>query len=388
MSNTVRSALVKPMQARSPEESHRTSTSLELLFDLVFVVAVALASAYLHHGIAENHTIHAVLSFFMTFFAIWWAWMGFTWFASAYDVDDFPYRLLVLLQMIGALVLAAGIPSAFENSDFSLVTVGYVIMRIALISQWIRAWRADVMRRATIQVYIVGLFVLQMAWVALLFAPAQFKYIGFIILVIGELMIPILAEGKGFTPFNLEHITERYGLFTIIVLGESILAASTAFQYAFKNEQLNPEIIKVAIGGVLTLFSMWWLYFIQKEHPINTSLKKAIFWGYGHYFMFVAAAALGAGLGVMVDFYLGKSHISSVAAGMAVAIPVVVFIISLAIVHGRIERINAPFVAFVCSILAILATPWLKDTALWIGVILSLYLSFILLKTAAQPNHE
>ena len=60
----------------------------------------------------------------MVFFAIWWAWMNFTWFASAYDCDDVPYRLAVFVQIAGALILAGGIPSMFETREPNLATVG------------------------------------------------------------------------------------------------------------------------------------------------------------------------------------------------------------------------------------------------------------------------
>jgi len=97
------------MKPRSPDEAHRASTPLELLFDLVFVVAVAQAASGLHHGIAEGHMTDSLVSFGMVFFAIWWAWMSFTWFASAYDNDDILYRLLVFVQMTGALIVASGL---------------------------------------------------------------------------------------------------------------------------------------------------------------------------------------------------------------------------------------------------------------------------------------
>jgi low temperature requirement protein LtrA len=70
---------------------------------------------------------------------LWWAWGNFTWFASAYDTDDVPYRLLTLLQMAGVLVFAAGIPAAFQRFDLATVVAGYVIMRLALVAQWLRA---------------------------------------------------------------------------------------------------------------------------------------------------------------------------------------------------------------------------------------------------------
>ena len=103
------------MRARSPHEPHRVATPLELLFDLVFVVAVARAAEGLHHAIAENHAAAGLAGFAMVFFAIWWAWMNFTWFASAYDCDDVPYRLAVFVQITGALIIAAGVTQMFET---------------------------------------------------------------------------------------------------------------------------------------------------------------------------------------------------------------------------------------------------------------------------------
>jgi low temperature requirement protein LtrA len=96
------------MEPRSPGETHRTATPLELFFDLVFVVAVAQAASALHHGIAEGHAGESVLSYGIVFLAIWWAWMNFTWFATSYDNGDVPYRLLVFVQMTGALIMASG----------------------------------------------------------------------------------------------------------------------------------------------------------------------------------------------------------------------------------------------------------------------------------------
>jgi low temperature requirement protein LtrA len=96
------------MTARAVDEPHRASTQLELLFDLTFVVAIAAIVVQLAHGVAEGHAADVVGLFLQVFFAIWWAWMNFTWFASSYDTDDVPYRLLTLVQMGGVLVLAAG----------------------------------------------------------------------------------------------------------------------------------------------------------------------------------------------------------------------------------------------------------------------------------------
>ena len=154
----------RPMRARAVDEEHRVATPLELLFDLTFVVAVSQAAAALAHGVAEAHIASAVTGYLLVFFAIWWAWMNFTWFASAYDTDDVPYRLLTLMQMAGVLVLAAGVGPASDQYDYRAVTIGYVVMRLALVLQWVRAARSDPDHALTARRYAAGISAVQVLW--------------------------------------------------------------------------------------------------------------------------------------------------------------------------------------------------------------------------------
>lgn len=130
------------MTARPGDEPHRTATSLELFLDLCFVVAVAQAGAELVHSRGGPAGCAGVASCLAVFFGIWWAWMNFVWFATAYDNDDVPYRLLTLVQMAGVLVCAAGISRAFDH-DWTLGWTGYLIMCVALIAQRLHAARAE-----------------------------------------------------------------------------------------------------------------------------------------------------------------------------------------------------------------------------------------------------
>ncbi len=95
---------LRAMLARDPpDEPHRAASSLELLFDLVFfVVAVSQTSGALHHLWEEHHFVTGLASYAMVFFAIFNAWKDFIWFASAYDTDDWLYRLTAFVQMGGA----------------------------------------------------------------------------------------------------------------------------------------------------------------------------------------------------------------------------------------------------------------------------------------------
>ena len=147
------------MSARGPDEANRASTPLELFFDLCFVVAVAQASDSLVHTLARGEIATSLVGYTTVFFAIWWAWMNFTWFASAYDNDDVPYRLAVLVQIVGVLILAAGVPRAFGKHDLSVIATGYAVMRVSLVALWLRAAREDRDRRRTDVRYAVGVSV-------------------------------------------------------------------------------------------------------------------------------------------------------------------------------------------------------------------------------------
>jgi low temperature requirement protein LtrA len=354
------------MTGRDPGESHRVATPLELLFDLCFVVAVAQAAGGLHHELAEGLIAHGVLTYLAVFFAIWWPWMNFTWFASAYDTDDVQYRLLTFVQIAGVLVVAAGVPAVFADADFTVMVIGYVIMRIALVAQWLRAAREDPAGRSVALRFAIAIALIQVGWVLrLVIGWSEVGYLTFLVLGLLELAVPAWAERAGReTPWHGGHIVERYGLFTIIVLGECVLATTTAVQAAFEAGGNPGPLLTVAIGGLLLVFALWWSYF--KHEPDvghHRTLRSMITWGYGHYFVFAAVAALGAGLAVATDTTLDAADLAPAVAAATVAIPVVVFLVAVTLLHARgMPRILTEVV--VISVL-VLATAL---AAQWIGV--------------------
>jgi low temperature requirement protein LtrA len=319
----------RPMVARLPDEEHRTATVLELFFDLCFVVAVAQAASALHDQVADGRAGHGVVGYATVFFAIWWAWMNFTWFASAYDTDDVAYRVTTLVQISGALILAAGVPDAMAGSDFAVITLGYVVMRLAMVAQWLRAAGSDPPHRRSSLRFAAGIAALQVGWVLRLALPAGLGYAAFLVLVAAELAIPIWAERAAPTSWHPRHIAERYGLFTLIVLGECVLSSTLAIQTALDEDAALADLATTAAGGLLTVFAMWWLYFSKEAHELLTSLRAAIVWGYGHYLVFASAAAVGAGLAVNVDLVTHHAAIGPGAAAAAFTIPVAVFLLAV-----------------------------------------------------------
>jgi low temperature requirement protein LtrA len=271
----------------------------------------------------------------MVFMAIWWAWMGLTWFATTYDNDDPLYRTKVFVQMVGVLVLAAGVPRAFEHGDFSIITLGYCIMRVGLVSLWLRAARSDPPGRRTALRYAGGIATLQLGWIGLLFVPTSVWFAGWAMLIALELLIPAWDTLARPTNWHRHHIAERYGLLTIIVLGESILAATLATQSAIGDGAVSFALLRAIGGGLLILFSMWWIYFADSARHLLTSVRVAFQWGYGHLFVFASAAAVGSGFAVYTDFVTHHAHISGPAAAATIAIPVSVFLVTVWLLHVR-----------------------------------------------------
>jgi low temperature requirement protein LtrA len=372
----------RSMQPRDRDEDHRVSTPLELFFDLVFVVAVAQAANSLVRALADGAVAAPVAKYFVVFFGIWWAWMGFSWFASAYDTEDIAYRLVVFVQMTGALILAAGIPRAFDKLDFGVAVLGYVVMRLGQVIHWLRvAAHAESAARTCALRFALGITACQIGWIVRLAVPGAWGVAGLLALGVAELLVPVWAERASATAWHPGHIVERYGLFTIIVLGESILAGSVAIQAVLDEGGLDAELIGVIAGGLLIVFSMWWIYFDYQVPHLLTSNRTGFIWGYGHLFVFAAVAAVGAGLGVAVDQAAGQSQLSDLRAGAVVAVPVAVYVLALWALHVVLgaEAAGPRFVAPLGAALVLLASASAAPVLL-IGLILASMMAFKLVR--------
>jgi low temperature requirement protein LtrA len=313
---------------RDAGEEHRVSTPLELFFDLCFVVAVGQAGRELAHAVGQGQVGHGLASYCVAFFVVWWPWMNYSWFATAFDPDDIPFRLATFAQIAGSLVIAAGLPRAFDHRDYGVVVVGYVVVRLAFASQWIRVYRDVPELRVTAARWGGGVLGVQLLWCLLLSVPGAAFQIGYVVLVVVELLVPYWAYRAGHLPFHPHHISERYGLFTLIVLGETVAAATVAIQEATTEHENLRELLSLALGGLLIVFTAWWVYFAHEMSELLTSLETSVFlWGYGHYAVWGSAASIGAGMEVAAGWTTGEEHISAWLAAASVTVPAAVFFV-------------------------------------------------------------
>lgn len=238
---------LRRMVGRDVAERHRAASPLELLFDLAFVVSFHVAGNELAHGIAEGHGWQAGAAFVLAMAAVLWAWISYTWFASAFDTDDWLFRLLTMVQMVGVVLLAVGLPKVFESLAeggplaISAMVPGYVVMRLAMVGQWIRAAVSDPRHRSLVLSYAVLVGVAQCGWVLVAILPLS--SLGILLAAIPlwclDFLAPVLAERKAVrkggrtSPWHAHHIAERFSLLAIIAIGETVFGTEAAAHDVF-----------------------------------------------------------------------------------------------------------------------------------------------------------
>ncbi len=205
---------------------------------------------------------------------------------------------MTMLQMVGVVVLALGFPPMYasiehgDNVDNRVMVAGYVVMRIALVGQWLRAAKQDPERRSACLTYVTFVTVAQIGWAATIFlhttVPVTFVVV--VLLVGVEFMGPWLAETrKGSTPWHAHHITERYSLLTIIALGEGVVGTVASLSAVVSAQGWSFDAVFVAVAGIGLTFGMWWTYFVVPQADLlHAHRERSFFFGYFHIVTFGA----------------------------------------------------------------------------------------------------
>jgi len=378
------------MRGRDRHESHRSATPLELLFDLTFVVAFGIGASEFAHALAAGHYGAGLLGFAFASFGICWAWINFSWFASAYDTDDWIFRIATMVQMIGVLVLAVGLPRMYlsiehgDHVDNSIMVLGYVIMRVALLFQWLRAARQNPERRRACWTYITAVSIAQVGWIAQIFADFSIGATILIVLVLAlvELGGPILAERQdGGTPWHAHHIVERYGLFAIIALGEGVVGTVATLSAVVEAQGWTMDAALVGLAGTGLTFGMWWVYYVLPSAAILDGHRERSFgWSYGQLVVITAIVATGAGLHAAAYYLEGEAVIGPVATVLTVAIPVSIYLVSIyAIYYQLVRRLEAFYIGLLLATLVVAASAVLAALS---GVSMAMCLVILMLAPA------
>ena len=284
------------LRTAQAEESHRQATWLELFYDLAFVVAVGQLGARLAH----DHSAGGVWTFIGLFIPLWWTWAQYTFYADRYDTDDLGQRLLAVVQMITVVLMAASVGREDSLTSFA---VAFVLAWLVLLAMYWRAYRHVEISQTLVGGYLRGFSAGLAFWIVSIWVPGPTRYVLWAIGLLIHFYTPWrLREVQKKVPLSVSHLPERFGLFTILVLGESLVAVVGALSHG----DWEAELTIGGILGVMVASGIWWLYFDNAEGRVvrrrEGQLKawQPTVWIFSHGPLVIAIASMGIGLEFIV----------------------------------------------------------------------------------------
>jgi len=313
--------VVPPRLLTTHEVGERHASWLELFFDLVFVVAITELS----HELVVDHSTAGFLRFAALFIPVYVAWQGYMAYATRFDTDDLLFRVAYFAAMLAIAAMAVLIDDVAHGRNSAAFAVAYVTLRSFMLALYWRAWRAVPEARTLIRLYGGGYSVGVAIWLASLAVDTPVRYMFWGVALTLELSLPPLSTHlHRRVPTSGSHLPERWALFTLIVLGESVVAV------ALRTSGTNWQVDSVAAGvlGFTAVAAIWWLYFDRQAGVVlRGSTMDVVVYSYAHIPLLMALAATSAGLRLLIE----RAGDDQLGAGASVALlgGVILYLVSL-----------------------------------------------------------
>ncbi|WP_111506397.1 low temperature requirement protein A [Paenibacillus odorifer] len=269
-------------------------TWLELFYDLLFVAAVSKASHVLLHVEAGTIPLEYLSKFILIFIPIWWAWVGQSLFVNRFGQDIFLHRIFLILQLFFVLIMTASLSVNFDQYYMPFL-IGYVGLRAMTAIQYLTINKNEAADRKGTARYLGSRF-----WIGLvisslsLFFDSWMRYVVLYAGITVDILLPLV--GRKYlvkSPINTHHLLERFSLFTLILLGESVVSILAVLQ----SSHWTWQSIVFALLTFLLIIAMWWQYFDNVEKKVDKTIETA---GqtiiYGHLFIYVSLSMIAASI--------------------------------------------------------------------------------------------
>ena len=314
------------------DEGERHASWLELFFDLVFVVAITELS----QALVSDHSAGGFVRFAALFVPVWVAWQGYMAYATRFDTDDLGFRLSYFAAMIAIAAMAVLVGDVAHGRNSAAFAVAYVVLRSIMLLLYWRAWLAVPEARALIRFYGLGYAAGAALWLVSLLFPTPWRYVVWIVAQVLELSLPPLStQLHRRIPTSARHLPERWGLFTLIVLGESVVAVAIATAGA----HWHFTSAAAAVLGFAAVAAIWWLYFDrQSAVALRGSTMSIVVYSYAHLPLLIGLAAMSAGLRLVIE-RAGEDHLG-LGASVAFLGGAALFIVSL--IATRVVTVQGP----------------------------------------------
>lgn len=297
--------LLRPVRLWPNDHDSRRASWLELFFDLIFVAAVSQVGIPL----GEDYTLHGLIRYSLMFLLIWWAWFGHTMYSTRFDADDVTHRILTLIQIFAAAAMAANAKEGLADRDSAGFGAAYAVQRIILVIQYLRA-RGEKQTRRLSTICAVGFSTAAALWIVAALTPPPARFWLWAVALIIDFSTPWAAARYTYTvPPHAEHLPERFGLFTIILLGESVAAVMRGME----SQASWPVSAAVsAFTGLALVFALWWWYFdiahgaAQRRVRTAGDAMRFQLWSHAHFPLYLSIGVLGVGVEHLISLRAGS----------------------------------------------------------------------------------
>ena len=364
-------------------ERERHASWLELFFDLVFVLAVSQVSRVL----GSDTDLNGFVKYVVLFVPIWWTWIGYTYYADKFETTETIFRVLVFAAMLGVVGLSLSLGGAFTTAgDFPFILC-LVFVRLILVALYTRAAYYVPIARPYSFIFVEGLSASSLLLLASLLFDPPLRYAVWVIVFIAELMIPFLnRKAVRSTPIDGAHIPERFGLFTIIVLGEAVILTATSAG----SVRWTPSTIIVAALGFAMAACIWWINFefVEDNAIRSSSLVKRFVYLYGHFVTIASIVVTGVGVEHAIretnGSYLHTEALVLISGGIASYLTVVTVI---RLVTGVCNMVYARVATVLLSLALILLGNYLEPVPI-MSLMFLVLMGGIWAETRYAPAHS
>ena len=331
-------------------EGERHASWLELFFDLVLVVAIAqLAHLFVHHPDWHGAALAGGL-----YLAVFLAWQGFSFYADRFDTDDLPFRIATFAQMLALLALAVQIPDVASGS-YAGFAIAFAVFRGILVALYVRAYRHAAEARPLIRRY-GSVYAFSVAlWLVSAALPASWSPLIWAVAILLDLSMPPLnTRLHRNVPVDPAHVPERFGLFSLIVLGELVVSVGSGTMEA----TWSPGVVAVAVAGFGIAACLWWVYFERLTgQELRHAARPIVTFAYAHLPLLAALMFIAAGVSLLVR---GDAGHGGPAGAWALCGGVAVFLAALNVAQAQLTTppVRPVFVARWLTAAAVLAIPF------------------------------
>ena len=382
--DTLSWTLLRPPRLRTlDDDGERHASWLELFFDVVFVVAIA----QLAHELVDDHSLRGFAVFAALFLPVFIAWQGFTIYADRFDTDDAVFRLAIFAAMLAIAALAVQVPDVAHGDSTGFVTA-YVVLRLLMVGLYLRSYRHVPSARPLIARYATGYSLGSAVWLTSLALAAHGRYVVWGLALAWEYSLPILFRRFHATiPVSTSHVPERFALFTIIVLGETIVAVALGTAG-------SDWALEAAVAGALGFVAaaaLWWIYFGTGAGMEMRPTTRAIL-VFTHFHIPVLAALTAVSAGVALAIEQAPGHLDDGArwalCGGAAAYLACLTVAQRALVRGVSTRKMVARAAAILALVALALAGADLRTVAFVGVTSAILLALVVFELWAYRQAQ